>query len=55
MDNAPDEVKAIADEVTGHVDEDGLVPILEALGEAARNGTPFREGVPSLATARFQV
>ena len=55
MDNAPDEVKSIADEVTGHVDEDGLVPILAALGEAARNGTPFREGVPSQATARFQV
>ncbi|HEX6055437.1 MAG TPA: HAD hydrolase family protein, partial [Intrasporangium sp.] len=55
MDNAPDEVKAIADEVTGHVDEDGLVPILEALGEAARNGKPFREGVPSKATARLQV
>ena len=55
MDNAPDEVKAIADEVTGHVDEDGLVPILEALGEAARNGRPFREGVPSKATARLRV
>ena len=55
MDNAPDEVKAIADEVTGHVDEDGLVPILEALGEAARNGRPFREGVPSKATARLHV
>ena len=43
MDNAPDEVKAIADEVTGHVDEDGLVPILEALVCEE----PFREGVPS--------
>ena len=55
MDNAPDEVKAIADEVAGHVDDDGLVPILEALGEAAKNGTPFRDGVHSQATARFQV
>ena len=55
MDNAPDEVKAIADEVTGQVDEDGLARILEALGEAARNGRPFREGVPSKATARLRV
>lgn len=55
MDNAPDEVKAIADEVAGHVDEDGLVPILEGVAEAARNGKPFREGMPSAATARFQV
>ena len=31
MGNAPDEVKVAADEVTLHVDEDGLVPILESL------------------------
>ena len=31
MGNAPDEVKAAADEVTGHVDDDGLVPVLRAL------------------------
>ncbi|GAA2736249.1 HAD family hydrolase [Pedococcus aerophilus] len=31
MGNAPDEVKAAANEVTGHVDEDGLVPILRSL------------------------
>jgi hydroxymethylpyrimidine pyrophosphatase-like HAD family hydrolase len=31
MGNAPDEVKAAADEVTGHVDDDGLVPLLRAL------------------------
>ncbi|WP_411283507.1 HAD family hydrolase [Lapillicoccus sp.] len=31
MGNAPDEVKAVADEVTSHVDEDGLVPILRSL------------------------
>ena len=31
MGNAPDEVKAAADEVTGHVDDDGLVPVLLAL------------------------
>lgn len=31
MGNAPEEVKAVADEVTGHVDEDGLVPVLRAL------------------------
>ena len=31
MGNAPDEVKAVADEVTGHVDEDGLVPVLLSL------------------------
>jgi hydroxymethylpyrimidine pyrophosphatase-like HAD family hydrolase len=31
MGNAPDEVKAIADEVTGHVEEDGLVPVLRSL------------------------
>jgi hydroxymethylpyrimidine pyrophosphatase-like HAD family hydrolase len=28
MANAPDEVKDVADDVTGHVDEDGLVPVL---------------------------
>jgi hydroxymethylpyrimidine pyrophosphatase-like HAD family hydrolase len=54
MGNAPDEVKAIADEVAGHVDEDGLVPILEGVAEAARNGKPFRDGVHSSATARLQ-
>jgi hydroxymethylpyrimidine pyrophosphatase-like HAD family hydrolase len=47
MGNAPDEVKAVADEVTGDVDEDGLVPVLEDLAEAARNGVQFRDGVPS--------
>ena len=31
MDNAPDEVKAAADEVTGHVDDDGLVAVLRSL------------------------
>ncbi len=31
MGNAPDEVKASADEVTGSVDEDGLVPVLLSL------------------------
>lgn len=31
MGNAPQEVQAVADEVTGHVDEDGLVPILRSL------------------------
>lgn len=31
MGNAPDEVKAAADEVTGHVDEDGLVPVLRSV------------------------
>lgn len=31
MNNAPDEVKAAADEVTLHVDEDGLVPVLKSL------------------------
>lgn len=31
MDNAPDEVKAAATEVTGHVDDDGLVPVLRSL------------------------
>lgn len=53
MGNAPDEVKAIADEVALDVDEDGLVPILDALAESVRNGRPFREGVPSQATARL--
>lgn len=53
MDNAPDEVKAIADEVTGHVDEDGLVPILAALTLAAQTGMPFRDGVESQATERL--
>ena len=28
MANAPEEVKEVADDVTGHVDEDGLVPVL---------------------------
>jgi hydroxymethylpyrimidine pyrophosphatase-like HAD family hydrolase len=31
MGNAPAEVKAVAHEVTGHVDEDGLVPVLRSL------------------------
>ncbi|WP_404351506.1 Cof-type HAD-IIB family hydrolase [Phycicoccus jejuensis] len=31
MDNAPDEVKEAADEVTGHVDEHGLVTVLDSL------------------------
>jgi hydroxymethylpyrimidine pyrophosphatase-like HAD family hydrolase len=31
MGNAPDEVKAVADEVTDSVDDDGLVPVLRAL------------------------
>ena len=31
MGNAPDEVKAAADEVTGDVDDDGLVPVLRSL------------------------
>jgi len=31
MGNAPEEVKAVADEVTGHVDDDGLVPVLLSL------------------------
>ncbi|MEP6856491.1 MAG: HAD hydrolase family protein, partial [Pedococcus sp.] len=31
MGNAPDEVKAAADEVTGDVDDNGLVPILRSL------------------------
>ena len=31
MGNAPDEVKAIANEVTGTVDDDGLVPVLRSL------------------------
>jgi hypothetical protein len=55
MGNAPAEVRAVADEVAGHVDDDGLVPILEAIGEAARNGVTFREGVPSGATARVEL
>lgn len=33
MGNAPDEVKAVADEVTGHVDDDGLLPVLLSLLE----------------------
>jgi hydroxymethylpyrimidine pyrophosphatase-like HAD family hydrolase len=55
MGNAPDEVKAVADEVTGHVDDDGLVPIVEAVTEAVRAGVPFRDGVPSAATARLEL
>jgi len=55
MANAPAEVQAVADEVAGHVDNDGLVPILEAIGEAARDDVPFREGVPSGATARVEL
>lgn len=30
MGNSPDEVKAVADAVTAHVDEDGLVPVLRS-------------------------
>ncbi len=55
MGNAPVEVQAVADEVAGDVDDDGLVPILEAIGEAARAGATFREGVPSGATARVEL
>jgi hypothetical protein len=55
MGNAPDEVKAVADEVAGHVDEDGLVPILEAVARAARDGIPFRDGIESAATARLEL
>lgn len=55
MGNAPDEVKAVADEVTGHVDDDGLVPILEAVAQAARDGIPFRDGIESAATARLEL
>ena len=55
MGNAPDQVKAIADEVTGHVDDDGLVPIIEAVTEAVRAGVPFRDGVASAATARLEL
>lgn len=55
MGNAPDEVKAVADEVTGHVDEDGLVPILEGVARAARDGIAFRNGVESSATARLEL
>jgi len=31
MGNAPEEVKAVANAVAGHVDDDGLVPVLRAL------------------------
>ena len=31
MANAPEEVKAVADEVAGHVDDDGLVAVLRSL------------------------
>ncbi|GAA2016831.1 HAD family hydrolase [Terrabacter terrae] len=55
MGNAPDEVKAIADEVAGHVDEDGLAPVLEAVARAVRDGVPFRDGVESAATARLEL
>jgi hydroxymethylpyrimidine pyrophosphatase-like HAD family hydrolase len=55
MGNAPDQVKAVADEVTGHVDDDGLVPVLEAVAQAAREGVAFRDGVESAATARLEL
>jgi hydroxymethylpyrimidine pyrophosphatase-like HAD family hydrolase len=35
MGNAPDEVKAVADEVAGHIDEHGLVEVLRPLGVPA--------------------
>ncbi|HET8596033.1 MAG TPA: HAD family hydrolase [Intrasporangium sp.] len=53
MGNAPEEVKAVADEVAEDVNDDGLVPILEALAEAVREDKPFRDGVPSQAKVRF--
>ncbi|MGL4744593.1 MAG: HAD family hydrolase, partial [Dermatophilaceae bacterium] len=31
MGNAPDDVKSVADEVAGHVDDDGLVAVLDSL------------------------
>lgn len=55
MGNAPDEVKAVADEVTGDVDDDGLVPVLEALGAAVDEDVTFRDGVESQATARVEL
>ena len=53
MGNAPEEVKAVADEVADDVNDDGLVPILDALGEAVRAGKPFRDGVQSQASHRY--
>ncbi len=38
MGNAPDEVKAVADEVTGHVDDDGLADVLHSIGPAGPPG-----------------
>ena len=47
MDNAPDQVKAVADEVTGHVDDDGLAPDPRGRGpgRARRRPLPRRRRV----------
>ena len=47
MGNAPDQVKAVADEVTGHVDDDGLVPDPRGRGpgRAGRRPLPRRRRV----------
>ena len=36
MGQAPDEVKAVADEITAHVDEDGLAMVLQEILAGAR-------------------
>lgn len=54
MDNAPDEVKRVADEIAPNVDHDGLATILTALAADVRAGRPFREGVESRATTRHK-
>ncbi len=41
MGNAPDEVRAVADWVTGHVDDDGLVDVLRLLPDAGPACVPL--------------
>ena len=59
MGNAPEEVKAVADEVAGDVEEDGLVAVLRSLRlperlAALRAGTGSRAGRARLVTEPLQ-
>ncbi|WP_270888739.1 HAD family hydrolase [Pedococcus sp. 5OH_020] len=47
MGNAPQEVQDVADEVTGHVDDDGLVPVLRSLLPSAGQSPAGQTATPA--------
>ncbi|MBK7722079.1 MAG: HAD family hydrolase [Austwickia sp.] len=51
MGNAPDEVKAVSDLVTGHVQQDGLATVLELLAEPAGTASARLSGLPPVGAA----